>query len=169
MVQIREKAADTGEVNVDCDLGTARRLDLTKPQFLEIAEKSKSICDRYNVPLLVNDRIDIALAVGANGVHLGQTDMPIAVARRLLPPNTIVGASCNNVAEVKKALKDGADYIGIGAVWTTNTKALDKPLVGVRNVGPMLEMLDGTPVQAVAIGSSHPLKRNALILIYFTT
>ncbi|KAJ8076802.1 thiamine biosynthetic bifunctional enzyme [Marasmius tenuissimus] len=145
VVQIREKTADTGE-------------------FLEIAEKSKSICDRYNVPLLVNDRVDIALAIGANGVHLGQTDMPIAVARRLLPPNAIVGASCNSVAEVRKALTDGADYIGIGAVWATNTKTLDKPLVGVRNVGTMLEMLDGTSVQAVAIGGIK--SRNLLRTLY---
>ncbi|KAL0574696.1 thiamine biosynthetic bifunctional enzyme [Marasmius crinis-equi] len=142
VVQIREKTTDTGE-------------------FLEICQKSKSICDRYNVPLFVNDRVDIALAVGATGVHLGQTDMPISVARKLLPPNTIVGASCNNVGEVRKALTDGADYIGIGAVWATNTKALDKPLVGVRNVGAMLELLDGTSVQAVAIGGikAHNLLR----------
>ncbi|KAL0072650.1 thiamine biosynthetic bifunctional enzyme [Marasmius tenuissimus] len=145
VVQIREKTADTGE-------------------FLEIAEKSKSICDHYNVPLLVNDRVDIALAIGANGVHLGQTDMPIAVARRLLPPNAIVGASCNSVAEVRKALTDGADYIGIGAVWATNTKTLDKPLVGVRNVGTMLEMLDGTSVQAVAIGGIK--SKNLLRTLY---
>ncbi|KAK7045553.1 thiamine biosynthetic bifunctional enzyme [Paramarasmius palmivorus] len=133
VVQIREKTADTAE-------------------FLEICQRAKSICDQYKVPLLVNDRVDIALAVNAHGVHVGQTDMPIAIVRKLLPKGAIIGASCNNEEEVKKALADGADYIGIGAVWATTTKALDKPVVGVRNVGAMLELLDGTPLKAVAIG-----------------
>ncbi|KAG7091073.1 hypothetical protein E1B28_010130 [Marasmius oreades] len=145
VVQIREKSLDTAE-------------------FLEICQRSKSICDRYNVPLLVNDRVDIALAVGANGVHVGQTDMPIAIARKLLPPNTVIGTSCNNVEEVKKALSDGADYIGIGAVWATKTKTLDKPVIGVRNVGAMLEVLDGTSVQAVAIGGIK--SKNLLRTLY---
>jgi thiamine-phosphate diphosphorylase / hydroxyethylthiazole kinase len=78
--------------------------------------------------------------------------MPIAIVRKLLPKGAIIGASCNNEAEVEKALADGADYIGIGAVWATTTKALDKPVIGVRNVGAMLELLDGTPLKAVAIG-----------------
>ncbi|KAF9268649.1 thiamine biosynthetic bifunctional enzyme Thi4 [Marasmius fiardii PR-910] len=141
VVQIREKTADTAE-------------------FLEICQRSKSICDRYHVPLLVNDRVDIALAVGASGVHVGQTDMPIAIARKLLPSNAVIGTSCNNVEEVKKALSDGADYVGIGAVWATNTKALDKPVIGVRNVGAMLEVLDATSVKAVAIGG---IKSNNLL------
>ncbi|ESK97298.1 thiamine biosynthetic bifunctional [Moniliophthora roreri MCA 2997] len=133
MVQIREKRADTAE-------------------FLEICQRAKSICDQYKVPLLVNDRVDIALAINASGVHVGQTDMPIAITRKLLPKDAIIGASCNNLEEVQKALTDGADYIGIGAVWATTTKTLDKPVVGVRNVGAMLEMLDGTRMKAVAIG-----------------
>uniref|UniRef100_A0A0W0GC14 hydroxyethylthiazole kinase n=1 Tax=Moniliophthora roreri TaxID=221103 RepID=A0A0W0GC14_MONRR len=78
--------------------------------------------------------------------------MPIAITRKLLPKDAIIGASCNNLEEVQKALTDGADYIGIGAVWATTTKTLDKPVVGVRNVGAMLEMLDGTRMKAVAIG-----------------
>ncbi|EEB91438.1 hypothetical protein MPER_10198, partial [Moniliophthora perniciosa FA553] len=72
--------------------------------------------------------VDIALAINASGVHVGQSDMPIAIARKLLPKGAIIGASCNNLEEVKKALTDGADYIGIGAVWATTTKALDKPV-----------------------------------------
>lgn len=125
---------------------------LPPTQFLEIAKESKSLCEDYGVPLIINDRIDIALAIDADGVHLGQTDMPLHVARVLLPPGKIIGVSCNNVNHVKKAVEDGADYVGIGAVWATNTKQLTSPVLGVRAVGPLLAALDGTSVKAVAIG-----------------
>ncbi|KAG6918053.1 hypothetical protein DXG01_016709 [Tephrocybe rancida] len=133
LVQIREKHADTGE-------------------FIEIATKSKEICDRYNVPLVINDRIDIAIAVKARGVHLGQSDMSVAQARKLLPEGTVIGVSCNNADHVRAAIKDSADSIGIGAVYGTQTKQLTFPLVGVRGVGALLEILDGTNIKAVAIG-----------------
>ncbi|EIN11870.1 HK-domain-containing protein [Punctularia strigosozonata HHB-11173 SS5] len=90
--------------------------------------------------------------MGAAGVHLGQSDMPVAVARRLLQQGSIIGVSCNNVEQVRKAVQDGADYIGIGAVWGTQTKKLTNPIIGVRGVGEMLRELDGTTVKAVAIG-----------------
>ncbi|KAE9411580.1 TMP-TENI-domain-containing protein [Gymnopus androsaceus JB14] len=133
IVQIREKDTDTAE-------------------FLDIALRSKDLCDRYKVPLIVNDRLDIALAVQADGLHVGQRDMPVSVARKLLPANTIIGVSCNNLQEIEKAIQDGADYVGIGAVWATTTKDLDKPVIGVRGVGEMLQRLDGTSIKAVAIG-----------------
>ncbi|KAF8658338.1 hypothetical protein AX16_002104 [Volvariella volvacea WC 439] len=133
VVQIREKHAETQE-------------------FVEIARRSKEICDKYKVPVLVNDRIDVALAIGAAGVHLGQTDMPVNIARQLLPQGSIIGVSCNTVGQVEAAIKDNVDYIGIGAVWNTNTKQLIQPVVSVRGVGPMLELLDGTDIKAVAIG-----------------
>ncbi|KAK7472494.1 thiamine biosynthetic bifunctional enzyme [Stygiomarasmius scandens] len=145
VVQIREKKAETSE-------------------FLDIALKSKAICARYNVPLLINDRIDIALAIGADGVHVGQTDMPVDIARKLLPKNSVIGVSCNNVQELQKALEDGADYVGIGAVYATQTKDLNKPLVGVRGVGPMLRLLDGTSVKAVAIGGIN--SKNVLRVLH---
>ncbi|KAG6372408.1 Hydroxyethylthiazole kinase family-domain-containing protein [Boletus reticuloceps] len=133
IVQVREKKADTAE-------------------FLHIANESKNLCTNYGVPLIINDRVDIALAVDADGVHLGQTDMPVRVARSLLPPGKIIGVSCNSVDHVKKAVEDGADYVGIGAVWATNTKQLTSLVLGVRAVGPLLSALDGTSVKAVAIG-----------------
>jgi thiamine-phosphate diphosphorylase/hydroxyethylthiazole kinase len=110
------------------------------------------MCKRYNVPILVNDRIDIALAIHADGVHLGQTDMPVSIARSLLPKGSIVGVSCNTKEHVDSAVKNGANYVGIGAVWRTSTKTLTSPIVGVRGVGEMLKRLDGSEVQAVAIG-----------------
>lgn len=106
------------------------------------------------MPIIINDRVDIALAIGADGVHVGQTDMPVSIARSLLPPTSIIGVSCNTVEHVKKAVEEGVDYIGIGPVWTTQTKKLTNPILGVRGVGEMLEALDGTDVKAVAIGMS---------------
>ncbi|KAH8083795.1 Hydroxyethylthiazole kinase [Cristinia sonorae] len=132
LVQVREKTADTGE-------------------FLEIARQSKVVCRKYNVPIFINDRIDIALAIGADGVHLGQTDMPVSVARALLPPNTIIGVTVNTREHVRKAVADGADYVGMGPVWGTTTKNVLSPLVGPRGVAKMLEELEGTDVKAVAI------------------
>ncbi|KAG6837001.1 hypothetical protein H0H93_016461 [Arthromyces matolae] len=133
LVQIREKNADTGD-------------------FIEIASKSKEICDRYKVPIIINDRVDVAIAINARGVHLGQTDMSVAQARKLLPKGMVIGVSCNNAEHVRAAIKDGADSIGIGAVWGTQTKKLTSPIVGVRGVGSMLEILDGSDIKAVAIG-----------------
>ncbi|KAJ7084353.1 thiamine biosynthetic bifunctional enzyme Thi4 [Mycena belliarum] len=133
VVQIREKTSDTAE-------------------FLQLAQESKTLCDRYEIPLIINDRIDIALAVNARGVHLGQSDMPIGIARRLMPAGSIIGISCNSLDEVRRARDAGADYIGLGAVWETQTKRLTKPPIGVRGLGVMLEALDGSDIKAVAIG-----------------
>ncbi|KZT19913.1 Hydroxyethylthiazole kinase [Neolentinus lepideus HHB14362 ss-1] len=133
VVQVREKNADTGE-------------------FLKIAQETQELCNKYNVPLIINDRIDIALAIRATGVHLGQTDMPVSVARSLLPAETIIGISCNNPEQVEKALNEGADYVGLGAVYGTATKDVTGKITGPRNVGAMLEKLDGSNVKAVVIG-----------------
>jgi thiamine-phosphate diphosphorylase/hydroxyethylthiazole kinase len=79
--------------------------------------------------------------------------MSVSQARALLPEGSIIGKSCNTVQHVQKAVVDSVDYIGIGAVWGTQTKALTNPVIGVRGVGRMLEALDGTSVKAVAIGA----------------
>ena len=83
----------------------------------------KALCDSFNVPLIINDRLDIAMAVGAAGVHLGQDDLPCAAARKLLGDDYIIGVSAHNPAEAKAALQSGADYLGCGAVFGTATKA----------------------------------------------
>ena len=103
VVQIREKTADT--------------LD-----FYNLALKVKEITTKYNVPLIINDRVDVALAIDADGVHVGQSDMPCDVTRRLMGPDKILGVSAATVEEAKKAESDGADYIGTGAVFPTATK-----------------------------------------------
>lgn len=88
----------------------------------------KALCDSFNVPLIINDRLDIAMAVGAAGVHLGQYDLPCAAARRILGEDYIIGVSAHNPAEAKAALQSGADYLGCGAVFGTATKADVKKL-----------------------------------------
>lgn len=83
----------------------------------------KALCDSFKVPLIINDRLDIAMAVGAAGVHLGQDDLPCAAARKLLGEDYIIGVSAHNPAEARAALLCGADYLGCGAVFGTATKA----------------------------------------------
>ena len=79
--------------------------------------------------------------------------MPLAIARRLLPPSAIIGISCTTPEHVHKAVKEGADYVGLGPVWGTLTKKVSSPVVGPKGIGEMLEVLDGTDVKAVAIGA----------------
>lgn len=83
----------------------------------------KALCDSFNVPLIINDRLDIAMAVGAAGVHLGQDDLPCAAARKILGEDYLIGVSAHNPSETKAALQNGADYLGCGAVFGTATKA----------------------------------------------
>lgn len=114
LVQYRAKAADGGVLYAE-------------------ACRLKELCDKYNVPLIINDRLDIALAVGAAGVHLGQDDLPCAVARRLLGEDFIIGVSAHNPAEAVQAVSEGADYLGCGAVFGTATKH-DVAKLGLENL-----------------------------------
>jgi thiamine-phosphate diphosphorylase / hydroxyethylthiazole kinase len=112
------------------------------------------LCSRYNVPVLINDRIDVALASGAAGVHLGQTDMPLAIARQLLPSSAIIGVSCNTLGHVRKAIEGGADYVGLGSVYATSTKDVTAPgrTCGIAGAREMLGVLEGSGIKSVAIG-----------------
>lgn len=89
---------------------------------LAMATKLRQLCSQYNALFIVNDRLDLALAVEADGVHLGQTDFPIALARQILGPQAIVGLSTTNPQEMERAIAQGADYIGVGPVYQTPTK-----------------------------------------------
>ena len=100
-----------------------REKDCTSREFYEEAEKVKAITDAYEIPLLINDRLDIAVAVGADGVHLGQTDIPVWAARDILGADKIVGATANTLEKAEEAWKSGADYLGVGDVFGTSTKA----------------------------------------------
>lgn len=97
-------------------------------EMYDEALQLKALCDSFKVPLIINDRLDIAMAVGAAGVHLGQDDLPCAAARRILGEDYIIGVSAHNPTEAKAALESGADYLGCGAVFGTATKADVKKL-----------------------------------------
>jgi thiamine-phosphate pyrophosphorylase len=103
LVQYRDKQAD----------------DLTR---IHIGEKLRQICHKYNAIFIMNDRVDLALAVDADGVHLGQQDVPIALARQILGPKRLIGRSTTNPNEMEQAIREGADYIGVGPVYETPTK-----------------------------------------------
>lgn len=97
-------------------------------QLYETALALKQITDRYQVPLIINDRVDIAMAVDAAGVHLGQKDLPAMEARAILGDNKLIGVSTAKPEEAIQAVRDGADYLGVGAMFTTNTKTNTRPV-----------------------------------------
>lgn len=101
--------------------------------MLAEAVKLKALCASFNVPLIINDRLDIALATEADGLHLGQNDLPLAVARKLLP-GKIIGVSASNYDEGYEAIKQGADYIGVGPLFQTSTKLDAQPPCGTETI-----------------------------------
>lgn len=105
-----------------CSLIQLREKQSSSREFFEMAKRIKAITDRYRVPLIINDRIDIALAVDAAGVHLGQEDIPAKEARRIMGEEKVIGVSARTVELARKAVEDGADYLGVGAMFATNTK-----------------------------------------------
>ncbi len=99
-----------------------REKEKTTREYMELAEKVHDITKKYNVPLIIDDRVDVAMAVGAEGVHLGQSDMPIKTARKILGNDIIIGATAKTVPQAKEAKEGGADYLGVGAIYPTTTK-----------------------------------------------
>ncbi len=112
-----EQAIDGG-----CTLVQLREKNASSREFYRSAVSVKKVTDRRGVPLIINDRLDIALASGAAGVHLGQSDLPAAAARRILGPDKIVGVSASTPAQAEAAQAAGADYLGVGAMFPTGTK-----------------------------------------------
>lgn len=104
-----------------------REKECSSLDFYNTAVKVKAICDKNNIPLLINDRLDIAMAVDAAGVHVGQSDLPASVVRRIIGEDKIIGVSAGTLENAVKAEKDGADYIGVGAMYATGTKKDAKP------------------------------------------
>ncbi len=117
-----------------CTLVQLREKTASSLEFFNIAQSVKSVTDRYGIPLIINDRVDIALAVDAAGVHVGQEDLSAAIVRRLIGANKILGVSASTLKEAKQAQADGADYLGVGAMFTTGTKT-DAHLVSMNELG----------------------------------
>ncbi len=135
-----------------------REKDKTTREYISLAEKVHTLTKKYNVPLIIDDRIDVALSVGAEGVHLGQSDMPISTARKILGDDFIIGATTKTVAQAVEAYAQGADYLGVGAIYPTTTK--------VKTVLTSTETLDAickaVPIPVNAIGGLN--KNNVQVL-----
>ena len=99
-----------------------REKDKSTGQYMDLAQKVHRLTRKYNVPLIIDDRVDVALAVDAEGVHVGQSDMPVAAARKLLGADKIIGATAKTVPQALEAYGQGADYLGVGAIYPTTTK-----------------------------------------------
>jgi thiamine-phosphate pyrophosphorylase len=130
MVQIREKAASTGD-------------------FYRIALEVQAVIRRYHIPLVINDRLDIALAVGAEGLHLGQSDLPLPAARRLAGNKLFIGISASTVEEALRAEAEGADYLGAGAVYPTGSKTDAGKVIGLEGLE---EIRAAVKIPVVGIG-----------------
>ena len=125
-----------------------REKDCTSREFYELALSIKDITDAYEVPLIINDRLDIAREVHADGVHLGQSDIPVQVARNVMGPNCIVGATANTLEKAKEAWQSGADYLGVGDVFGSATKNDTKPV----ELKELKKICDTVKIPVVAIG-----------------
>lgn len=99
-----------------------REKNKTTREYCALARKVKKITDAYQIPLIIDDRVDVAMAVDADGVHVGAEDLPVSIARRLLGPDKIIGATAKSVEAAMQAERDGADYLGVGAIYPTTTK-----------------------------------------------
>ncbi len=125
-----------------------REKEKTTKEYIELASKVHKIARKYNVPLIIDDRADVAFAVDAEGVHLGQGDMPVSQARKLLGKNKIIGATAKTVEQAKKALVDGADYLGVGALYPTTTKVKTV----ITSVETLKEICNVVSIPVFAIG-----------------
>ena len=148
-----------------------REKELDEEAFLQEAKELCALCRRYGVPFIVNDNVDIAVACGADGVHVGQEDMAAGEVRRRVGKDMILGVSVHTVEEARQAVRDGADYLGLGAVFPTSTKtdaermpnetlraiceAVDVPIVAIGGIDrDNILQLSGSGVDGVALVSA---------------
>lgn len=131
-----------------CTVVQLREKHATSREFYQLALSLKRITGYHGIPLIINDRLDIAAAVNAEGVHLGQKDLPADIARAVLGEEKIIGVSANNLQAAINAELDGADYIGVGAVFQTSTKTDTKPVT----IDKLREIRSAVKIPMVAIG-----------------
>lgn len=144
IIQLREKEKNTRE-------------------YIALAEKTHEITCRYNIPLIIDDRTDVALAVNSEGVHVGQSDMPVDIARRLMGDDKIVGATAKTVPQALEAYEKGADYLGVGAIYPTSTKVKTV----ITSVETLCDIVKAVPINVNAIGglnkdNIHVLKNSGI-------
>ena len=137
-----------------------REKNASTRRMIEEATELLRLCRAAGVPFIVNDRLDVALAVDADGVHVGQDDMPAALARRLLGRNKTLGVSAGNTEEARKAVDDGADYIGASPVFATSTKPDAPPPLGIEGLRRITQAVE---IPVVAIGGITEGNATAMI------
>lgn len=125
-----------------------REKEKTTREYIFLAQKVHSITKKYNVPLIIDDRVDVALSVDAEGVHVGQSDMPISLARKLMGDDKIIGATTKTVQQAKEAFNEGADYLGVGAIYPTTTKVKTV----LTSTDTLRDICESVPIPAYAIG-----------------
>ena len=130
-----------------------RDKQLTRGEFIDVAREVLTVCREAQVPLVINDRLDVAAEIGADGVHLGQDDTAIAEARRLLGPRAIIGGSAGTGEEVSRVVEAGADYVGFGHIFETLSKSKPGPPVGVE---ALRRVCGASKIPVIAIGGISP-------------
>jgi len=138
-----------------CTMVQLREKNISSLDFFKLATEIKAVTDNFGVPLIINDRIDIALAVHAAGVHIGQSDIPAAIVREIISDDMLMGVSASSVSEAIQAQKDGADYLGVGAMFPTGTKT-DAAIVSMKE---LQNIRQSVALPIVAIGGIN--KENA--------
>ncbi|KEI98465.1 thiamine-phosphate synthase [Clostridium botulinum A2B3 87] len=126
-----------------------REKDVSTREFYNVAKEVKEVTDYYKVPIIINDRLDIAQAIDASGVHLGQKDMHLNIAREILGKDKIIGISIGNVKEALEAQNNGADYLGIGTIFPTGSKKDVDAIIGIDGLS---KIKDSISIPSVAIG-----------------
>lgn len=152
LLQLREKKGSTRE-------------------YIELAEKVHALAKQYSVPLIIDDRLDVAMAIDAEGVHLGQSDMPVMTARKLWGEDKIIGATAKTVEQAVEAYEQGADYLGVGAIFPTTTKVktiltsvdtlrdiCNAVAIPVNAIGGLnknnIDILQGVPIAGICVVSA---------------
>lgn len=148
-----------------------REKDLDEQSFIEIAKKIKTLCLKYQIPFIINDNLNVALAVDSDGIHIGQDDLPVSIVREKIGFDKILGVSVHNLDEALKAKEQGADYLGVGAMFSTATKSdatdvtnqellnittnVDLPIVAIGGINQSnCLQLKGTKIDGIAVVSA---------------
>lgn len=131
-----------------CTVVQLREKNASSREFFETAQRVKQITDSYHIPLIINDRTDICLAVNAAGIHVGQQDLSAKVVRSMVGPDKIIGVSAATLSEAIQAEQDGADYLGVGAMFSTSTKTNTRPVT----VEQLAQIKQAVQIPVVAIG-----------------
>lgn len=135
-----------------------REKDKTTREYIELAKKVHKISEKYGIPLIIDDRVDVAIAAEAEGVHLGQSDMPVDAARKILGNDFIIGATTKTVSQAKEAYEQGADYLGVGAIFPTTTKVKTV----LTSTDTLKDICSAVPIPVNAIGGLNSKNLNVL-------